>query len=316
MHPGARLKTYQELVEAKLHDLLPGDELPPTELHKAMRYSCLAPGKRLRPALCLASAEAVSGPPTVSDPREDEEGARGWRSDSPHQTSAPVLEAACALEMVHCFSLIHDDLPSIDNDSLRRGAPTCHVIFGEAIAILAGDALFALAYDVLSHVSIEPLRVLKAVRILSTATGSNGLVGGEVMDVLTQSKEFSAETLEYIHSRKTGSLIAASCAIGGLIGGGTDAQVEALSSYGEHLGLAFQIVDDILNETSTPEQIGKSAGSDRDLGKATYPALYGLEGAQRAAEEHATLAVQALDGKVQNREVLQELADYAVQRFH
>jgi geranylgeranyl diphosphate synthase type II len=286
----SRLQAYGALADARLNELLPADSVPPERLHAAMRYSCLSPGKRLRPALCLVCAEAVDG---------DAEAA---------------LDAACAVEMVHAFSLIHDDLPAIDDDELRRGLPTCHVKFGEAMALLAGDALFSLAFQVLASAGEQPGRVLRAVRRLAEATGSDGLVGGEVMDVLAEGCEVDADTLEFIHTRKTGALIAAACEIGALLGGGSDDQVAALRSYGEHLGLAFQIADDILNEESTAEELGKAAGSDRARKKATYPSLHGAEGARKAADEHVRLAVAALRGLPRMEEELEGLARFTVDR--
>ncbi len=287
-----QLKAYAEPVDTRLRQLLPTVENPPTELHAAMRYSCLAPGKRLRPLLCLASAEAV-----------------GVQKEA-------VLDAACAIEMVHCFSLIHDDLPAIDNDDLRRGVPTLHVKYGEALAILAGDALFALAFEALAA-SVQPAdQVVRATLCLTRAAGSNGLVGGEVMDVLSEGKAADEDTLRFIHSRKTGALIAASCEIGGILAGADDVKVSALKQYGEKIGLAFQIADDILNETSTPEQLGKAAGSDRERQKATYPALYGIEESRLLADEAAEDAVQALRAAGIQSEMLEGLARYSVERLH
>lgn len=262
------------------------------DLHAAMRYSCLAPGKRLRPILCLASAEALGAP-----------------VDS-------VLDAACAIEMVHCFSLIHDDLPAIDNDDLRRGVPTLHVKYGEALAILAGDALFSLAFESLASSNHPANRVVQAVICLTKAAGSNGLVGGEVMDVMSEGKAADADTLEFIHTRKTGALIAASCEIGGLLAGGSAAQVQALKLYGDKIGLAFQIADDILNETSTPEQLGKAAGSDRERQKATYPSLYGIDESRRRADQAVEDAIAALREASLNGEMLESLARFAVERLH
>jgi geranylgeranyl diphosphate synthase type II len=305
--PEIQLKAYADAVNARLDQLLPPSYVVPFELHEAMRYSCLSPGKRLRPALCMASAEAVGA------------------------HAEPVLDAACAIEMVHCFSLIHDDLPAIDDDDLRRGQPTCHKRFGEAIAILAGDALFSLAFEVLSHMSFGAVRlrrtggrnapatgndgVLRAVQVLTKATGSDGLVGGEVVDVLSEGVSIDIERLQYIHSRKTGALMAASCQIGAILGGGTPEEVESLGVFGQRVGLAFQIADDILNETSNPERLGKAVGSDRERAKATYTLLFGLEPARRLAEETATQAKAALDG-IREAGFLHELADFTVQRLH
>lgn len=260
-----------------------------------MRYSCLAPGKRLRPALCIASAEAVGG----------------WAQGSEGEA---VLDAACAVEMVHCFSLIHDDLPAIDNDSLRRGSPTCHVKFGEALALLAGDALFSRAYEVLSLAHGPADRVLRALQSLSRATGTDGLVGGEVMDVLSEGALVSEEQLEAIHVRKTGALIAASCEIGALLGRGSSEQVASVRAFGLQIGLAFQIVDDLLNELSTAEVLGKAAGSDRVKRKATYPGIHGIEGAKERAAELLDSAVRELHGL--DCRALVGLARYAVERLH
>lgn len=255
-----------------------------------MRYSCLAPGKRLRPSLMMASADAVSADPLT------------------------VLDAACAVEMVHAFSLIHDDLPAIDDDDLRRGRPTCHVEFGDALAVLAGDALFALAFQVMSSAPGPAEAVVDAVRELSISSGSNGLVGGEVMDVLSEGQEVDAATVEAIHLKKTAALIAASCRIGGSLGGGTKAQCGALSRYGTEVGLAFQIADDLLNETSTPEQLGKAIGSDRARKKATYPGLHGFEESKAAARRCLSRGLAALDGAGLTTGALRSLASFAVDR--
>lgn len=255
-----------------------------------MRYSALAPGKRLRPVLCLAAAEAVGG------------------------DIEQVIDAACALELVHAFSLIHDDLPAIDNDDLRRGRPTCHVKFGEATAILAGDALFALAFDLVTSVPATPARVVRAVQVLARASGADGLVAGEIVDVLTEGHPYDAATLDYIHSRKTGALLAASCEMGALLSDAKESDVSALRVYGQHLGLAFQIADDILNETATEEQLGKATGSDRSRGKATYPHLHGIDGARKAASRETQLAISALPQSLKNRDFLVSLAEFTIQR--
>ena len=240
-------------------------EAPLERLHAAMRYSCLAPGKRLRPALCLATAEALN------------------------PESLPlVLDAACSVEMVHAFSLIHDDLPAIDNDDLRRGMPTCHIQFGEATAILAGDALFALAFDALSRVSAPAERVVKAVQLLAACAGSAGLVGGEVVDIESEGLPPTENRLDFIHRNKTGALIKASCVIGAILAGGDEQAITEFAEFGDEIGLAFQIADDILNEIATAEQLGKAVGSDRERQKATYPSLYGIE----ASKARATALVE------------------------
>lgn len=287
----SKLAMYAGEINERLSQLLPPPERIPADLHQAMRYSCLAPGKRLRPALVLACAEAVGG------------------------TRASALDAACAVEMVHAFSLIHDDLPAIDNDDLRRGRPTCHIQFGEGIAILAGDALFSLAFECIAGCSDDPTKIVRVLKILTHSSGSDGLVGGETVDIQSEGKPIDRETLDYIHSRKTGALIKASCEIGGILGGASPDEVKTLGLYGEKVGLAFQIADDVLNETSTPEQLGKSAGSDRERMKATYPAMYGLEESRAMA---LSLAAQSgeLVQNFANRDFLQQVAMFSVERLN
>jgi len=285
-----QLKAHAKLVDDRLRDLLPPDIEMPAELHSAMRYACLAPGKRLRPALCMASAQAIGRDPLLA------------------------LDAGCAIEMTHAFSLIHDDLPALDNDELRRGVPTCWKKYGEAIAILAGDALFALAFDTLAALPIEPERSIRAIRILTRATGSFGLVAGETIDLLSEGKPIDAKTLEIIHAWKTGALISASCEIGALVSGGDSDQAAALSRYGAEIGLAFQIADDVLNETSTAEQLGKAIGSDRERQKATYPALFGLEESRRLAMAAAQRGMDLI-ADLPNPSFLNELARFSVERL-
>jgi geranylgeranyl diphosphate synthase type II len=286
------LQRYRSLVDARLELRLPAAESVPAELHQAMRYSCLAPGKRLRPALCLASAEAFGA------------------------DAATALDAAAALEMVHVFSLIHDDLPAIDDDDLRRGRATCHKVFGEAIAILAGDALFALAFELIASMEASAEVRLACTASLAKASGSGGLVGGEVIDVLSEGKPVEEQTLQLIHARKTGALIAASCEMGALLGGASMADAAALRQFGEYVGLAFQITDDVLNETGSAEDLGKAVGSDRARQKATYPALYGLAESQHAAEAAIRRGIECLPPTVLHSEALQALASYAVARMH
>jgi geranylgeranyl diphosphate synthase type II len=283
-----QLKAYAERVDQRLEELLPPASFVPAELREAMRYSALAPGKRLRPALAMAAAEALG------------------------EITSPVLDAACAIEMVHAFSLIHDDLPAIDNDDLRRGRPTCHVVYGEAVAILAGDALFSLAFSTLSDIQTDAGRVVAAMKVLTQA--ANRLVAGETLDVLSEGKPVDPDTLAQIHTEKTGALISASTEIGGIVGGGSPAQIAALRTYGERVGLAFQIADDILNETGTPEQLGKASGSDRERQKATYPALYGLDRSRKAALEAAEEGVAVLEA-LPRRDFLAELARFSVVRL-
>lgn len=228
--------------------------------------------------------------------------------------NAAVLDAACAVEMVHCFSLVHDDLPAIDDDQLRRGQPTCHVKFGEAIAILAGDALFALAFATLANSGGKAEVVSRALAILSEATGE--LVRGEVLDVLAEGSDSDADMVMRIHQAKTGSLVAASCEIGGVLGGAAQSQLVALRDYGSAVGLAFQITDDLLNEISSPEALGKSAQSDRHRKKATYPALLGIEGASNEAQRACEHALSALASAAIGSPTLNALARFAIDRVH
>lgn len=286
-----KLKAYADGVNRRMTELLPTNSGHLRLLQEAMQYSCLAPGKRLRPALAMACAEAVGADPMS------------------------VLDAGCAIEFVHCFSLIHDDLPAIDNDDLRRGMPTCHKAFGEAIAILAGDGLFALAFNTLAEGPWDAHRRILAVGSLTRASGVYGLVGGECLDILSEGKAIDAETLKTIHARKTGALIAASCEIGAILGGANAAQCARLYDYGSEIGIAFQIADDILNETSTPEQLGKAAGSDRKRGKATYPALIGLEASRTAAFDAVGRGIECLVG-LKDIQFLTELARYAIERLN
>lgn len=286
------LRSYREQVDRELDRLLPTENEEPRRLHEAMRYSCLAPGKRLRPALCMASCESAGA------------------------DSNRVLSAAAGIEMIHVFSLIHDDLPAIDDDELRRGRPTCHRRYGEALAILAGDALFALGFQALAETEFEPGRLRAALDAMATAAGSNGLVGGEVIDVESEGRAVEAETLELIHRRKTGALLSASCEIGGLAGGADERACQALRSFGMEVGLAFQIIDDVLNETATAERLGKAAGSDRARKKATYPALHGIEASRGQAQAHVDQAMASLAEACLETKRLETLARYSVERGH
>lgn len=277
-------------VDQRLGQLLPSVTDAPAELHEAMRYSALAPGKRLRPALVLLAAEAIGG------------------------NERAALDAGCALEMIHAFSLIHDDLPALDNDDLRRGLPTCHIKFGEAVALLAGDALFALAFEVLASLPLAAQQVVEILKITAKCVGSEGLVGGETIDILSEGIEVSKETLEQIHLRKTASLIAAACEIGALTNSSSQSG-STLRTYGLSIGLAFQIADDVLNETATAEQLGKAVGSDRERGKATYPALYGLEESKQKALDLAAQASELVKD-FPNAPTLRAIARYSVLRMN
>ena len=286
------IKNGVELTEARLNELLPGEDVAPTTLHKAMRYSVFAGGKRIRPLLCLEAARAVCG---------DVE---------------PALNAACALEVLHTYTLIHDDLPSMDNDDLRRGRPTNHKVFGEGIAILAGDALLTEAFAMLTKVPAnERYQVGDYVAELAYQTGSLTLVGGQVLDLEGEGRSLSVDELRAIHNGKTTALIMASVRLGAMAAGATDEQLEALTTYGRCLGLAFQIIDDILDITSTPEVLGKSIGKDAAVAKATYPALVGMDAARAEAHELTEAGRAALNVfEPERREALLTISDYLLNR--
>jgi len=295
MTPDLDLKEYLErqrlLVEKALETALPANKGPEAIVVEAMRYSLFAGGKRLRPILCLAAAEAVGG--EVED----------------------AMPAACALEMVHTYSLIHDDLPAMDDDDLRRGKPTSHVVFGEAIAILAGDGLLTEAFVLLSNYrTMIPERALKLISVIARAASYRGMVGGQVVDMLSQNKPADIETVEQMHRRKTAALISAAAESGALAGGGNDDQVEALARYGRAIGLAFQIADDILDIEGQTEVLGKTAGSDVARGKVTYPAAVGLESSREAARKLINQALVALDGFDERADTLRALATYIITR--
>jgi len=278
-------------VEEALRRLVPGESTPPESIHKAMRYSLFAGGKRIRPILCIAAAQAVS--------------------DSP----SGVESAACALELIHTYSLIHDDLPALDNDDLRRGRPTCHKVFGEAIAILAGDALLTLAFQVLAQLDCEAGRKIRLIEELAVASGTvDGMIGGQAHDLEGEGKHPTAVLLDAIHRAKTGALLKASLRIGGIYAGADDDQLHALSCYGEHIGLAFQIVDDILDIEQPSAALGKTAGKDAQQKKITFPAVYGLERSREMAEQERIAARLALRCFGERAERLRELADYIVRR--
>jgi len=281
----------QKAVEAALDRWVPGEDENPATIHRAMRYSLFAGGKRVRPLLAMAAAEAVSDAPSG------------------------IESCACALEMIHTYSLIHDDLPALDNDDLRRGRPTCHKVFGDAMAILAGDALLTLAFEVLAKLDAGAERRVELVRELATASGTvGGMIGGQVNDIEGEGKHPTARLLESIHRAKTGALLRASVRMGAIYAGADAEQLAALSGFGEHVGLAFQIVDDILDVEQSSEALGKTAGKDAAQNKITFPAVYGIERSRKMAEEErlaAHLALQPFDERAQR---LRELADLVVRR--
>ncbi len=288
----AYLDERRRLIEDALDRYLPSTTCRPERLHEAIRYSVLAPGKRLRPILVLASAESVGGRP------ED------------------VLPTACALECIHAFSLIHDDLPCMDNDDYRRGRLTNHKVYGEAMAMLAGDALLTFAFELIAeNAAVVPgERIVPVVKMISVATGTAGMVGGQVIDIESEGKDISSDTLQFIHAQKTGALLTASSLAGALLCGANDAQQESLKQYGRSIGLAFQIADDILDVVGDQEKIGKPVGSDEKSDKATYPKLFGLEESRRMAHAEVAKAVDALQHFGLSAEPLRGIARFIVER--
>ncbi len=283
-----------QLIDAELEKLLPAAESRPARLHEAMRYSVFAGGKRIRPILLLAACDAVGGEP------ED------------------ALPAACALEMIHTYSLVHDDLPAMDDDDLRRGVPTNHCVYGEATAILAGDALLTEAFALLSRpdvmTGVAASTRLEMIQILAHHAGTRGMVGGQMVDMEVEGLQVDLPVLEYIHTHKTGALILASVALGGLVGGADRVQMEALGRYAKACGLAFQIADDVLDVVAEQGHLGKNIGSDEKRGKTTYASLLGIPEARRRAQELTDIAVAALDDFGQAADPLRAVAAYIVNR--
>jgi geranylgeranyl diphosphate synthase type II len=283
-----------KLTDAALQRLIPAADAYPQSIHQAMRHSVFAGGKRIRPVLCMEAASAVSKDGNLP---------------------AGVEDLGAALEMLHTYSLVHDDLPALDNDDLRRGKPTCHVIFGEASAILAGDALQTQAYEVLALLQCPAESRVRIIEEIARGTGTiGGMIGGQVVDLESEKIRPDAKVLEYIHRSKTGALITASLASGGLYAQGSSAQIESLRTFGRAIGLAFQIVDDILDVTQSSEQLGKTAGKDTASDKATYPSLFGLEESQRKADALIAEAHAALAPFGERGATLKALADFLVQR--
>jgi len=286
------MAAQQKAVEAALDRWVPPTDENPATIHSAMRYSLFAGGKRIRPLLAIAAAQAVS------------------------DASVGIESCAGALEMIHTYSLIHDDLPALDNDDFRRGRPTCHKVYGDAMAILAGDALLTLAFEVLAKMEYgEASMRIELVRELATASGTvGGMIGGQVNDIEGEGKHPTAHLLESIHRAKTGALLRASVRMGAIFAGAAAGQIASLTSFGEHIGLAFQIVDDILDVEQSSEALGKTAGKDAAQHKITFPAVYGIERSREMAEEErlaAHLALQPFDDRAQR---LRELADLVVRR--
>jgi len=285
------LKDRCALVDSALDKLLPPADAIPVSLHTSMRYSVFAGGKRIRPILMLAACDAVGGELDLAMP------------------------AACAMEMIHTYSLIHDDLPAMDNDDFRRGNPTNHKVFGEATAILAGDALLTQAFIAMGRSDLPAATLLAVINEIGHCAGSFGMVGGQVVDMESEGKpDIDLPTVQYIHTHKTGALIKASVKAGALLGGADGEALAALTAYGEAVGLAFQIADDILDIEGTTEEIGKDAGSDQARGKATYPALIGLADSKKRAAELVEMALESLARFDDKADPLREIARYIVAR--
>lgn len=292
------LSEKRKIVEDTLEELMVQAVGPFATHIEAMRYSLFVGGKRVRPILCLAAGEAVA------------------KSTATENNLLPV---ACALECIHTYSLIHDDLPAMDDDDLRRGRPTNHTLFGEAAAILAGDGLLTWAFDLLSapnNGGLSAQQRLSIINIIAKAAGPNGMVGGQALDIASENSDFPFTTLQTIHKNKTGALITCSVHAGAVGAGADPKQLEQLIDFGHNIGLAFQIVDDLLNVTATTEQLGKSAGSDVNRGKATYPAFFGIKETRQKAQQAVERAIDALTGFNQNADPLRALAEYVYTRSH
>jgi geranylgeranyl diphosphate synthase type II len=288
------LEQKREEVDRFLQSVIPAVTTEPTTLHESMRYSLVAGGKRVRPILTLAAAEALG---TVS---------------------AAMLPIAASLELIHTYSLIHDDLPSMDNDDYRRGKLTNHKVFGEAMAILAGDALLTLAFELCSRpdlmIGMDPTSQVTIIRELAIGSGHVGMVGGQVLDIQAENKDIDLKTLQTIHEHKTGKLIRAAVRMGAIAAGATASQLDALTGYAEDIGLAFQIADDVLNVTGTREELGKNANTDAERGKKTYPTFYGVDGAKKLADETVDRAIERLAEFGPAAEPLRGIAHYIAAR--
>jgi len=281
-----------ELTDQALESLIPPASAEPTSIHSAMRHSVFAGGKRLRPVLAIQSAAAVAG-----------------------SVPAGIGHLAAAVEMLHTYSLIHDDLPALDNDDLRRGKPTCHVAYGEAIAILAGDALQTTAYEVLANLACPPAAAVEIIRLIAQATGTvDGMIGGQVLDLEGEGQMPTPALVNAIHRAKTGALIRVSVVTGGVFAGASPQQIGRLDTFGRKAGLAFQIIDDVLDVTENSEQLGKTAGKDLATDKATWPAVFGLEQSLSDAASLISEAFDALDSFGANAEGLKAVARYLVER--
>ncbi len=292
MDIGTYIAESRKLVDSYLERLLPPEGKEPTTIHKAMRYSVFAGGKRVRPILVLASGESVAGDRDL------------------------LLHLGAGIEMMHTYSLIHDDLPALDNDDLRRGRPTCHKVFGDAMAILAGDALMTRCYQVLADLpKLSDATRMSIIREVAAATGTvDGMIGGQVVDLESEGKPISSHILEYIHHSKTGALLRACIRCGAIAAGAKTKDLHALTEFGNKVGLVFQIVDDILDVTSSSETLGKTAGKDEKVKKATYPAFYGIDASRQKARELVDSAMEDIRGFGDEAQPLRSLAQFIVNR--
>lgn len=290
----SKAEQYKAFIEEQLNKHLPATKDEPVKLHKAMRYAVFVGGKRIRPLLCLAAAEAIY-------PR----------------SVRRALMPALALEVLHTYTLVHDDLPAMDNDILRRGQPTVHVKYGEDTAILVGDALLTLAFELLAKAQpLSPFSAADLVVELAWRAGSRGVVGGQAADMAAEGKQINKEQLQFIHHHKTGDLIQAAVCLGAMSAGTTRSQLKRVATYGEKIGLAFQIVDDILNVTADPKTLGKAVGSDVQRHKATYVSLYGLKPARQQAASLGRQAQHVLRGLPGTTTLLHHIADLITTRLH
>jgi geranylgeranyl diphosphate synthase type II len=291
MHLAAYLEARQQTIDRALDRYLPKANAKPPTIHEAMRYSMFAGGKRLRPVLCLAAAEACGG------------------------NATGALPLACAIECIHTYSLVHDDLPSMDNDDFRRGRPTCHKVFGEGIAVLAGDALLTVAFEIVSRTKpTARYDMTTLLRELAIAAGSQKLIAGQVADLEAEGKKVNRSQLRYIHENKTAAILTASVRLGAMSANASAKELSAITKFGRALGLAFQVVDDILDVTQTTEKLGKSAGKDVAARKATYPAVIGLNKSRAEARALTGQAHQALSIFGRKGEALRALASYLLER--
>ncbi len=294
MHIVEYLERKRIEVDRFLDLVTPPSVTPPTTLHESMRYSLLAGGKRIRPILAIAAAEAIAA------------------------TTPGLMPVACSLEFIHTYSLIHDDLPSMDNDDFRRGKPTSHKAYGEAMAILAGDALLTMAFDIISRPDLmkgcDPVRQVRLVQELAYGSGNMGMVGGQVLDIKAENKDIDLPTLQNIHKHKTGMLIRAAVRMGAIAAGANDRQLDDMTGYAEDIGLAFQIADDVLNVTGTREELGKNPNTDAERGKKTYPTFHGVEGAKKMADDCVTRAINRLSSFDSLADSLREIARYITSR--